>query len=279
MKKIKTVSELRDEIELLKKSGSVGLVPTMGALHEGHLSLVLRCKSENSTCIVSVFVNPTQFNDKKDLQNYPRTEGADCALLESAGCDIVFMPSPGEVYPEPDTREFTFGGLENYMEGPSRPGHFNGVAQVVSKLFDFVHPDKAYFGEKDFQQLAIIRRMTKDLHLPIEIVGCPIKRAEDGLALSSRNVLLSAEHRLLAPHIHKVLEASLELLPKVSVAEVEAWVIAEVEKCSEMKVEYYTISNALNLKPAVIWQEEGGVQGCITVRIGGVRLIDNIKYS
>lgn len=278
MKKIKTISELRDKISLLKESGSVGLVPTMGALHEGHLSLVLRCKSENDTCIVSVFVNPTQFNDKNDLQNYPRSESADCALLESAGCDIVFMPSPEEVYPEPDTREFTFGGLENYMEGPSRPGHFNGVAQIVSKLFDFVHPDKAYFGEKDFQQLAIIRRMTKDLNLPIEIIGCPIKRADDGLALSSRNMLLSAEHRVLAPHIHRVLEASLGLLSKMSVSEVESWVITEVEKCPQMQVEYYVISNAVNLSPARSWQEDDGVQGCITVRIGETRLIDNIKY-
>lgn len=278
MKKIRTISELRDEIEFLKKGGSVGVVPTMGALHEGHISLVTRCKSENKTCVVSVFVNPTQFNDKNDLQNYPRTESADCALLEAAGCDIVFIPSAAEVYPEPDTREFTFGGLENYMEGPSRPGHFNGVAQIVSKLFDFVSPDKAYFGEKDFQQLAIIRRMTKDLKLPIAIVGCPIMRATDGLALSSRNMLLSDAHRALAPHIYKVLKASQELISKMSVSEVEAWVVAEIETCCEMKVEYYTISNAVNLVPAADWNEEGGIQGCITVRIGGIRLIDNIKY-
>lgn len=278
MKKIRTISELRDEIEFLKKNGSVGIVPTMGALHEGHISLVTRCKSENKTCVVSVFVNPTQFNDKNDLRNYPRTESADCALLEAAGCDIVFIPSAAEVYPEPDTREFTFGGLENYMEGPSRPGHFNGVAQIVSKLFGFVRPDKAYFGEKDFQQLAIIRQMTKDLKLPIKIVGCPIMRAADGLALSSRNTLLSDAHRALAPHIYKVLKASQEFISRMSVSEVEAWVVAEIEKCSEMKVEYYTISNAINLAPATNWSEDGGVQGCITVRIGGVRLIDNIKY-
>lgn len=270
---------MRAEIELLRRDGSVGLVPTMGALHEGHISLVTKCKSENRTCVVSIFVNPTQFNDKKDLQNYPRTESADCDMLERAGCDIVFMPSAEEVYPSVDNREFTFGGLENYMEGPSRPGHFNGVAQVVSKLFDFVKPDKAYFGEKDFQQLAIIRRMTKDLALPIEIVGCPIMRASDGLALSSRNMLLSDEHRRLASYIYKVLTASLDLTSSMSVSEVEAWVTTEIEKCSEMKVEYYTISNGTDLSPAREWNESGGVQGCITVRIGGIRLIDNIKYS
>lgn len=279
MKIIRKISLLREEIELLKSDGSVGLVPTMGALHDGHISLVERCKRENKICVVSIFVNPTQFNDKNDLRNYPRTESEDCALLEKAGCDIVFMPTPEEVYPCEDKRVFTFGGLENYMEGPSRPGHFNGVAQIVSKLFDFVRPDKGYFGEKDFQQLAIIRRMTSDLSLPIEIVGCPIKRATDGLALSSRNTLLSAEHRVAAPHIYKVLCASTKLIPQMTVSEVEEWVKVEIEKCPDMKVEYYTISNAVNLSPAKSWTEDGGVQGCITVRIGGVRLIDNIKYS
>lgn len=279
MKIIRRISILKEEIELLKSNGSVGLVPTMGALHEGHSSLVERCKRENRICVVSVFVNPTQFNDKNDLRNYPRSESEDCRLLENAGCDIVFMPTPEEVYPCEDRRVFTFGGLENYMEGPSRPGHFNGVAQIVSKLFDYVHPDKAYFGEKDFQQLAIIRRMTADLHLPIEIVGCPIKRADDGLALSSRNMLLSAEHRAIAPCIYKVLCASCGLTSTMTVTEIESWVKTEIEKCGEMKIEYYTISNAVNLSPAESWTEEGGVQGCLTVKIGGIRLIDNIKYS
>lgn len=279
MKIINKIADLRAEILLCKQRGSVGLVPTMGALHNGHGSLVARCAAENSTCVVSIFVNPTQFNDKNDLQNYPRTESADCALLEASGCDVVFVPSAEEVYPSVDTREFTFGGLECYMEGPSRPGHFNGVAQIVSKLFDYVSPDKAYFGEKDFQQLAIIRRMTLDLALPIEIVGCPIKRADDGLALSSRNMLLSEEHRALAPHIFKVLSESQSLTSEMNVSELEAWVIEEIEKCDQMEVEYYNICNATYLSPASKWGEIGGVQGCITVRIGGVRLIDNIKYS
>lgn len=279
MKKIITVSQLRDEIELLKHKGSVGLVPTMGALHAGHISLVERCREENATCIVSVFVNPTQFNDKNDLMNYPRTESEDCALLEAAGCDIVFMPTAQEMYPTEDNRQFTFGGLEDVMEGPSRPGHFNGVAQIVSKLFYIVTPDKAYFGEKDFQQLAIIRCMTEDCKIPVQIVGCPIKRNTDGLALSSRNMLLSEEDRAKAPYIYKILNASLSKTTELNVTAMEKWVINEIEKCPDMKVEYYTISNATNLKAAQSWNEEGGVQGCITVKIGGIRLIDNIKYS
>lgn len=279
MKKIITVSQLREEIELIKHKGSVGLVPTMGALHAGHISLVERCRKENATCIVSVFVNPTQFNDKNDLMNYPRTESEDCALLEDAGCDIVFMPTASEMYPTADNRQFTFGGLENVMEGPSRPGHFNGVAQIVSKLFYAVTPDNAYFGEKDFQQLAIIRRMSEDYKIPVKIVGCPIKRNEDGLALSSRNMLLSEADRAKAPYIYKVLKNSVSKISELSVAEMERWVINEIEKCPDMKVEYYTISNAADLKAAQSWDEKGGVQGCITVKIGGIRLIDNIKYN
>ena len=279
MRIIRTVSELKNEIEILKEEGLVGLVPTMGALHVGHISLVESCRAENDTCVASIFVNPTQFNDKKDLENYPRTEERDCALLEAAGCDIVFIPSAEEMYPMSDTRQFTFGGLEDVMEGPSRPGHFNGVAQIVSKLFYSVNPDKAYFGEKDFQQLAIIRKMTLDLDLPIEIIGCPIKRAENGLALSSRNNLLSESDISKAPHIYRVLMDSLTKVGELSVKEMESWVISEIEKCIDMKVEYYTISNSTTLKAAESLNEDGGVQGCITVKIGGIRLIDNIKYS
>ena len=278
MRIIRSVSQLKNEIEILKGKGLVGLVPTMGALHVGHISLVEMCRAENATCVASLFVNPTQFNDKKDLENYPRTEEADCTLLEAAGCDIVFIPSADEMYPTPDTRQFTFSGLEDVMEGPSRPGHFNGVAQVVSKLFYHVNPDKAYFGEKDFQQLAIIRRMTLDLNLPIEIIGCPIKRSENGLALSSRNNLLSKSDLEKSPYIYSVLKSSLSKIAELAVNEMEKWVINEIEKCPDMKVEYYTISNSTTLKAATSFTEVGGVQGCITVKIGGIRLIDNIKY-
>ena len=196
METIYTISALQNILSAKKAADKkVGLVPTMGALHSGHIALVERCVSENDVCVVSVFVNPTQFNDKNDLINYPRTPKEDESLLEKAGCNYVFMPSVEEMYPEPDTRVFSFGALETVMEGRFRPGHFNGVAQIVSKLFQAVQPDCAYFGKKDFQQLAVIREMTKQLHLPIEIKPCPIIREADKLAMSSRNRRLTPEER------------------------------------------------------------------------------------
>ena len=198
MKVVNSIKELRENLsqERLEKR-SIGLVPTMGALHAGHISLVERCVRENDVCVVSVFVNPTQFNDKHDLETYPRTLEADCALLEAAGCHYVFAPSVEEMYPEPDTRVFNLGRVAEVMEGAMRPGHFNGVAQVVSKLFYIVEPDNAYFGEKDFQQIAVIRAMVKQLNIPMKINACPIKREADGLALSSRNTRLTPELRLV----------------------------------------------------------------------------------
>lgn len=207
MKVVTKVSELRSALDELA-GRSLGFVPTMGALHEGHLSLVARARKECAACVVSVFVNPTQFNDKTDLKNYPRTPEADAALLEKAGADVVFMPTVEEIYPEPDTRVFDFGMIDKVMEGATRPGHFNGVAQVVSRLFGLVKPDKAYFGEKDFQQIAIIKAMVAQLGLKVEIVECPIVRGNDGLALSSRNALLDTEHSAAAPHIYEVLKAA-----------------------------------------------------------------------
>ena len=197
MKVLTSVKELRAELDRTERSG-IGFVPTMGALHAGHRSLVERARRENRTVVVSVFVNPTQFNDKNDLKHYPRTPEADKRLLAEAGADFVLMPPVEEIYPEPDTRVFDFGQVDKVMEGATRPGHFNGVAQVVSRLFDIVRPARAYFGEKDFQQIAVIRAMVRQLALPVEIVECPIVRGEDGLALSSRNTLLDAEHRAAA---------------------------------------------------------------------------------
>ncbi len=278
MKIVRTANELASYITEAKQRGKVGFVPTMGALHCGHISLVDRCVADNCYCVVSLFVNPTQFNDPKDLERYPRTESEDAKMLEEAKCDILFIPSTEEIYPQEDTREFDFGGLDRYMEGPSRPGHFKGVAQVVTKLFDIVNPDKAYFGEKDFQQLAIISWITKELALPIDIVGCPIMRAEDGLALSSRNMLLSDENRQRAPHIYSVLKKSLELSYSMDIKSLEQLVIEQINTQEGMEVEYFIISNATTLSPATDWDEQGGVVGCITVRFGGVRLIDNIKY-
>ena len=225
MKLIQTIQELRTELDALRKQGkSIGLVPTMGALHEGHASLVKRAVAENDVVVVSDFVNPTQFNDPNDLIKYPRTLDADCALLEKEGAYIVFAPSVEEVYPEPDTRTFSYAPLDTVMEGKYRPGHFNGVCQIVSKLFMMVEPDKAYFGEKDFQQLAIIREMVKQMEFSLQIVGCPIVREKDGLALSSRNARLSEEQRQQALNISKTLFKSLEWAAGHSVEETQQFV-------------------------------------------------------
>ena len=280
MKVVRTISELKSLISGFKKEGKqVGLVPTMGALHAGHMSLVSRARKENDIVAVSVFVNPTQFNNKEDLRTYPRTEEQDCALLEAAGCDVVFVPSVEEIYPEEDTRVFDLGPVAEVMEGKFRPGHFNGVAQIVSKLFSFVEPDKAYFGEKDFQQIAVIRRMVELEGFKLEIVSCPIKREDDGLALSSRNVRLSEEQRKIAPNIYRVLKESCNFASNHTVAETVAMVTEELNKLPQLEVEYYGIVNGLTMQPVENWNDAPYVVGCITVYCGDVRLIDNITYK
>ena len=257
----------------------IGFVPTMGALHQGHISLVDRCVKENDICVVSVFVNPTQFNDKKDLDTYPRTLEADCALLEAAGCDYVFAPEAAEMYPEPDTREFDFGTISAVMEGAHRPGHFNGVAQIVSKLFDATEPDRAYFGEKDFQQVAVIRAMTEQLQMPVQIVACPIMREADGLAMSSRNVRLTANQRQKAPLIAHTLKESSKFAAEKSVKEVIDYVTGTLNADDTMRVEYFEIVDGNTLQRISDWADADYVVGCITVYCGEVRLIDNITYK
>ena len=278
MKVVNTVAELNAALAPLKREG-VGFVPTMGALHAGHRSLVERARRENDTVVVSVFVNPTQFNDKNDLKNYPRTPEADCAILEAAGADIVFMPTVEDIYPEPDTRQFDFGLVDKVMEGATRPGHFNGVAQVVSRLFDIVEPTHAYFGEKDFQQIAVIRAMVAQLGYNIEIIDCPIIRDFDGLARSSRNLLLTPEHRAAAPHIYEVLSQAVAKVGELSPAELTAWVTAEVEKNELLKVIYFAAVDALSMQTIEAWSDSERVQGCIAVQAGEIRLIDNIKLK
>lgn len=281
MEVIRTVKELKSRVAELKAQGQqVGLVPTMGALHSGHRSLIERSCSENGATVVSVFVNPTQFNNANDLATYPRTEEADRALLEDAGVTIAFIPTVEEIYPEPDTRQFDLGPVADVMEGPMRPGHFNGVAQIVSKLFYIVEPHKAYFGEKDFQQIAVIRRMVDILGLDVEIVDCPIVREADGLALSSRNVRLTPEGRAIAPTIHRVLNESREWKPEMSPAEVTDKVIALINSTPGLEVEYYQIVDSLTMQPLDRWPAGGEpcAVGCVTVYCGDVRLIDNIKY-
>lgn len=276
METITNSEELRRALGSRNRSG-IGFVPTMGALHAGHRSLVERARRECATVVVSVFVNPTQFNDKTDLKNYPRTPEADLRLLEEVGADYVFMPSVEEVYPEPDTRTFDFGMIDKVMEGATRPGHFNGVAQVVSRLFDLVKPAKAYFGEKDFQQIAVIREMVRQLRIPVEIIPCSIVRGEDGLALSSRNTLLDTDHRTAAPYIYKVLKAAVEKSHQTTPDQLAAWVTAQVESNPLLKVIYFQVVDAATMQQVRTWEESPAIQGCIAVQAGDIRLIDNIK--
>ncbi len=281
MKVVTTVRELSETLAAVRKTGgSVGFVPTMGALHEGHASLVRRSVSENAATVVSVFVNPTQFNDPTDLANYPRTLEADCALLASLGADLVFAPTVEEVYPEPDTRSFSYPPTDSVMEGARRPGHFNGVCQIVSKLFYMVEPDRAYFGEKDYQQIAVIRAMVSDLGIPVELCPCPIVREASGLALSSRNQLLTPAERELAVNISRVLAASVDFSRSHTVAETQAEVVESLNAIDGLEVEYFQIVDGKTLQDVDAWESVPHIVGCITVYCGSrpVRLIDNVKY-
>ncbi len=228
--------------------------------------------------VVSVFVNPTQFNDPEDLKRYPRTPEKDCALLETAGCDVAFLPSVEEIYPEKDTRKFDFGYLESIMEGAKRPGHFNGVGQVVSRLFDIVQPDKAFFGMKDFQQVAIIKNMVRQLNYTLEIIPCPIVREASGLALSSRNALLDKEHKENAPHIYATLKKARELASQMSVNELKKWIADEINRNPFLETEYVEIVDDTTLKVINDWKEEGTKVACVAVYAGKIRLIDNIVF-
>ena len=280
MKVIHTIKDLQAELSVLKAQGKkVGLVPTMGALHAGHASLVKRSVNENEVTVVSVFVNPTQFNDKNDLVKYPRTLDADCKLLEACGATYAFAPSVEEMYPEPDTRQFSYAPLDTVMEGAFRPGHFNGVCQIVSKLFEAVKPHRAYFGEKDFQQLAIIREMVRHMQFDLEIVGCPIVREEDGLALSSRNARLSAEERENALKISQTLFKSRTFAATHTVSETLKFVEDAITAVPGLRLEYFEIVDGNTLQKVDNWNQTSYVVGCITVFCGDVRLIDNIKYK
>ena len=280
MKLVNTIKELKSMLGECRAVGkSIGLVPTMGALHAGHASLVERAVKENDVVVVSVFVNPTQFNDKNDLKNYPRTLEADCALLEKVGAAIAFAPSVEEMYPQEDTRQFSFEPLDTVMEGACRPGHFNGVAQIVSKLFYAVDPDRAYFGEKDFQQLAIIRAMVNQLGLDLEIVGCPIVREEDGLAMSSRNTLLSEDERERALTISSTLFASVDFAKVNTLEATREFVEDMINDTPGLELEYYQIVDGNTLQEIEEWGDSDYVVGCIALFCGNVRLIDNIRYK
>lgn len=279
MKIIKNSKELSEKVNALKKEGScIGFVPTMGALHEGHLSLVEYSNKDNDITIVSIFVNPTQFNDKGDYDKYPRILEDDLEKLKKVKCDILFIPSENEMYPTEDNREFDFGNLDKVMEGKHRPGHFRGVALIVSKLFEIVNPDRAYFGEKDFQQLAIIKSLTKQLNFNIEIISCPILRENDGLAMSSRNMLLTAEQRANVALISETLFNAREKAKSMTVLETQDWVKQTINKNIFLEVEYFEIVDHTNLESISSWNTEIEKVGCIAVQVGAIRLIDNIRF-
>lgn len=282
MEILRTKEAVRHFVTQARDSGKrIGLVPTMGALHEGHISLARQAVAECDVVMASVFVNPTQFNNPRDLATYPRSESRDFALLEAEGVDAVFAPSVGEIYPdgpERRTEPFNLGDLETVMEGKYRPGHFQGVAQIVSLLFRLVMPDKGYFGRKDFQQIAVIRRMCRTEGLDVEVVACPIVRAADGLALSSRNALLTDHQRALAPGIYAALRQSVDYARTHCVADTRRAVIEQIEAIEGCRVEYYEIVDEETLRPIEDWQPGRDAVGCVTVHCGPVRLIDNISY-
>ena len=280
MEIVRTISKLRDCLDLHRRQGhSVGFVPTMGALHEGHASLVVRSVAENDVTVVSIFLNPTQFNDPKDLERYPRTLEADCQLLEKCGADIAFAPTVAEVYPEPDTRQFSYPPTDSVMEGAMRPGHFNGVCQVVSKLLSYVEPDRAYFGEKDYQQIAVIRRMVDDLGFKLEIVPCPVVRQSDGLAMSSRNTLLTDQERATAANIYRIRKESRTL--GLSVQQTHDYVVDGINGIDGLEVQYFSIVDGDTLAEVSSWDDAPSIVGCITVFCGTkpIRLIDHIRYK
>lgn len=280
MQIVKHINELQAILDNKRQEGlSIGFVPTMGALHAGHISLVERAGQQSGFVVVSIFVNPTQFNDKGDLERYPRDLQKDVNLLEPTSCQLIFAPEANEIYPEPDTRQFNFGNLEQVMEGKFRPGHFNGVAQVVSRLFEIVQPDKAFFGLKDFQQLAIITEMVRKLELPVEIVPCPIIRESDGLAMSSRNMLLSKEQRQNAVLISATLFEATNKTGELNVEELTNWVINRINENEYLNTEYFEIVNSMTLLPIKSWNDPCRKVGCIAVQCGKIRLIDNMKFE
>ena len=282
MKIFDNIVDLQNELFYLRKANKkIGLVPTMGALHQGHASLVKQCVADNDITIVSVFLNPTQFNDPKDLERYPRTFEEDCKILNEVGADIVFAPTPKEMYPTPDNRHFEFPPTSTVMEGAKRPGHFNGVCQAVSRLFYITKPHNAYFGEKDWQQICVIKQLVKYLNLDIKIIECPIIREESGLAMSSRNALLTSEERAIAANIYRILKESVTKKDSLSVGELQQEVINSINAIDQLEVEYFEIVDGNTLETVHSWNDSPYIVGCITVYCGAtpIRLIDHIKYK
>ena len=282
MKVFNKIVDLQNVLFLARKQGKkIGLVPTMGALHEGHASLITKSIGENDITVVSVFLNPTQFNDQSDFDRYPRTLEADSRLVEACGADYIFAPSVKDIYPSPDARHFEFPPVTTVMEGERRPGHFNGVCQVVSRLFYIVRPDSAYFGEKDWQQIAVVKQLAKYINSNVRIVECPIIRDPDGLAKSSRNSLLTKEERAIAPAIYQILRESVGYAETHSLKETRSMVVERINAIPELEVEYFEIVDGDSLLPVENWERSEYIVGCITVYCGKtpIRLIDHIRYK
>ncbi|MEI6900720.1 MAG: pantoate--beta-alanine ligase [Bacteroidota bacterium] len=280
MKQYCFVNDLQEHLRSLKQTGkTIGFVPTMGALHEGHLSLISQSAGENDLTVCSIFVNPIQFNNRSDLEKYPRVLAADLAMLMGKGCDIVFTPDEREIYPDnrPEDYKFEFGELDKVLEGKYRPGHFKGVALVVKRLFEIVEPDKAYFGKKDYQQLLIIRRMVEQLNLPVGIIACPIVREADGLAMSSRNMRLTADERKIAPIIHQVLLQIKENSATMPLNELLSWGVKKIEETPGFQVEYFEVAESETLLPVTSWDQQAEMVLLAAVYLGKIRLIDNLE--
>jgi pantoate--beta-alanine ligase len=275
---IKTIEDLKDVLFRIRSNGkSVGFVPTMGALHEGHISLIKRAKAETEVVVCSIFVNPIQFNNSDDLLNYPRDLESDIFKIENL-VDLVFVPSQEEMYPEPPKENYSFGTLENVMEGASRPGHFKGVAIIVKKLLELISPDKAYFGEKDFQQLVIVQKLVKDYNLNTQIVACPIIREQNGLAMSSRNRRLTEHEFEMAGNINRIIQESLKLINQ-PVKQIKSFVVSEITRIPEFTLDYFEIVDDKSLMNVESLDDCEGVVGCIALHLGSVRLIDNVRYK
>ncbi|MEZ5069429.1 MAG: pantoate--beta-alanine ligase [Bacteroidales bacterium] len=277
---LRTKQDLGDHLEKYRlENQSIGFVPTMGALHPGHISLVRRASAENERTVVSIFVNPTQFNDPGDLEKYPRTLDEDLLALQAVNTDVVFVPSVKEMYPEPDERTFDLGGLDRVMEGRQRKGHFNGVAQIVTRLFEAVPAHRAYFGQKDFQQLVIVRHLVRQLGLPLEIVACPIVREADGLAMSSRNVRLDKKARDAAPFIYASLLEAREQARNMAPDDLISWMEQRFKTRPEFTLEYFEIVDDKFLRAIGDWKEPVNKVACIAVQLNGIRLIDNLFFD
>ncbi|MCD4680615.1 MAG: pantoate--beta-alanine ligase [Bacteroidales bacterium] len=278
MKIFKTIPEIKNHLKELKKEGfSIGFVPTMGALHKGHISLIRKACLGNDKVVCSIFVNPIQFTNKDDLLKYPRKVDSDFQMLRENNCDILFFPDTKEMYPEVEDTIYDFGHLDNILEGKFRPGHFNGVAIVVKKFLEIIEPDKAYFGKKDYQQLAVIQALVKNFNIPVEIIPCPTFREDDGLAMSSRNLRLSENERSIAPHIHKVLLQAKTKAATITAEELKTWVISEFSKYHEFKLEYFELADPDTLLPVKSLKKGQNCIALIAVYLGNIRLIDNIE--